>query len=229
LSERDISDAERVIRSLYGITSNFSVGFPAQLRELLSLGCERLGLSVGIISHVVGDQYTVVESAGPPQRPGPGTIFALSDTYCEITLEADQPTGFHAVGESEANRHPCYSNTGLEAYIGAPIRNRNGVFGTINFSSVDKHAQPFRDVDLDVMRLMATWIGSELEKTVETLHGMIPICSSCKCIRSNMGDWQALENYLTEQAHLTFTHGICPSCAEKIMSEAASKRAVGAK
>lgn len=44
------------------------------------------------------------------------------------------------------------------------------------------------------------------------LRGIIPICSYCKRIRSDDGDWQHVERYVTENSEAEFSHGICPVC-----------------
>lgn len=59
----------------------------------------------------------------------------------------------------------------------------------------------------------------ELRKTlleVKTLRGLIPICSHCKSIRDDQGYWKQLERYLHEHSNAQFSHGICPTCAQKI-------------
>ena len=59
----------------------------------------------------------------------------------------------------------------------------------------------------------------ELEEAlakIKTLRGLIPICASCKKIRSDKGFWQQLEDYLTEHSEADFTHGICPECLEQM-------------
>jgi hypothetical protein len=63
---------------------------------------------------------------------------------------------------------------------------------------------------------------AELKESLEevrALRGMIPICGHCKKIRNDKGYWEVLELYLNKHAHLDFTHGICPECAEKFYSE----------
>ncbi len=55
---------------------------------------------------------------------------------------------------------------------------------------------------------------------VKSLSGMIPICGWCKSIRSDEGYWQSVEQYVREHTDVTFTHGICPTCAEKFKAEA---------
>jgi hypothetical protein len=41
---------------------------------------------------------------------------------------------------------------------------------------------------------------------------LLPICSSCKKIRDEQGDWSQVETYFKERAGLQFTHSICPEC-----------------
>jgi hypothetical protein len=63
---------------------------------------------------------------------------------------------------------------------------------------------------------------NELQKTlkqVRVLSGLIPICSSCKQIRDDKGYWQKIENYISKNSGVEFTHGICPKCAQKLYPE----------
>ena len=52
--------------------------------------------------------------------------------------------------------------------------------------------------------------------TLKTLHGIIPICASCKKIRDDKGLWNQLEAYISQHADADFSHGICPECAERL-------------
>jgi hypothetical protein len=59
----------------------------------------------------------------------------------------------------------------------------------------------------------------ELQAEVKTLTGLLPICASCKKIRSQQGDWQPIEVYIRDHSEADFTHGLCPACAGKMWSE----------
>lgn len=54
---------------------------------------------------------------------------------------------------------------------------------------------------------------------VQTLKGLIPICSHCKSIRRDEGYWEQLETFFSEHAEVEFSHGICPDCLEKYYRE----------
>ncbi|MGI8890572.1 MAG: hypothetical protein ACR2G0_07290 [Chthoniobacterales bacterium] len=54
-----------------------------------------------------------------------------------------------------------------------------------------------------------------LRERVRTLEGILPICAFCKDIRDEAGDWQKMESYVSKRSEAQFSHGVCPSCAEK--------------
>lgn len=57
-------------------------------------------------------------------------------------------------------------------------------------------------------------------REVRTLSGLLPICASCKRIRSDdNSSWQAIEEYIASHSEANFTHGICPECARRLYPE----------
>lgn len=58
-----------------------------------------------------------------------------------------------------------------------------------------------------------------LEAEVKTLEGIIPICSSCKKIRDDEGYWNKIESYIQEHSEASFSHGMCPECADKLYGD----------
>ena len=74
---------------------------------------------------------------------------------------------------------------------------------------------------IDLQSTLADKI-SELQKAlneVRTLRGLIPICMYCKKIRDDKGFWAQVESYVSAHSEAEFTHGCCPVCAEKFLSE----------
>jgi DNA-binding response OmpR family regulator len=60
---------------------------------------------------------------------------------------------------------------------------------------------------------------NEALSTIKTLHGILPICASCKKIRDDAGAWKQVESYIGEHTDAEFSHGICPDCAKKLYPE----------
>lgn len=54
---------------------------------------------------------------------------------------------------------------------------------------------------------------------IKQLHGLLPICAWCKNIRNDQNYWQKVEDYVSGHSDARFTHGICPACLQKQMSE----------
>lgn len=54
---------------------------------------------------------------------------------------------------------------------------------------------------------------------IKTLHGLLPICYSCKQIRDDKGYWNQIDTYIRDHTEAEFTHGICPACARKLYPE----------
>ena len=50
---------------------------------------------------------------------------------------------------------------------------------------------------------------------INTLRGILPICSFCHKIRNDQESWERIEKYITDHSEARFSHGICPECAEK--------------
>jgi PAS domain-containing protein len=54
---------------------------------------------------------------------------------------------------------------------------------------------------------------------VKTLKGLLPICASCKKIRTDEGYWLEVEDYLYTHADAHFSHSICPDCVRKLYAQ----------
>lgn len=48
---------------------------------------------------------------------------------------------------------------------------------------------------------------------IQVLRGFLPICSHCKKIRDDQGEWRQLEKYIQDNSEAKFSHSMCPECA----------------
>ena len=55
-----------------------------------------------------------------------------------------------------------------------------------------------------------------LYKRIRILEGFIPICASCKKIRTKEDQWQQMEEYISLHSLAQFSHSICPDCAKRL-------------
>ena len=61
--------------------------------------------------------------------------------------------------------------------------------------------------------------NTDLEKAlkeVKVMEGLFPICSSCKSIRDDDGEWNEIASYISKKSDATFSHSLCPDCFTKL-------------
>ena len=90
--------------------------------------------------------------------------------------------------------------------------------------------QPYRTIENVIEGAVITFINitemmlaqealQEAFNEIRTLHGILPICSGCKKIRDEQGNWNELEKYFTERSDTEFSHGLCQECMKKMYPE----------
>ena len=52
-------------------------------------------------------------------------------------------------------------------------------------------------------------------KRIRVLGDFIRVCMFCKRAGDDQQQWKPLERYISERTNSTFSHGICPACAER--------------
>jgi PAS domain S-box-containing protein len=197
LADEDLRQSEASIRSLYKVTSSRNLDFNQRLQGLLALGRKRFGLDIGIVSHIAADRFEViaVQSPGDRIRSGrirytdlsldggetkvidpeggievEGDVFELERTYCHETARSRSPLYFESLEVSGLRQPPRYGPFEIQAYIGTPIVVAGAVYGTLSFSSSNPLQEPFRAVDRELLKLMAQWIGGEIERHQTAVH-----------------------------------------------------------
>lgn len=164
MAEASLHSSLEGLHALHAIISNSRSSFDEKIRALLTMGCQRFGLPIGIFAHIEGEHYEVREVIAPDNAIAQGSIFQLGKTYCSETLKTPEPVSFEHAAESEWKFHPCYAEFKLEAYLAIAIYVAGKPYGTINFSSPTPRQLSFTDTDKEILKSMAQWIGSELER-----------------------------------------------------------------
>ena len=49
-------------------------------------------------------------------------------------------------------------------------------------------------------------------KDIKSLEGILPLCSFCKRIRKEDGEWESVDVYIHEHSQADVSHSICPEC-----------------
>jgi CheY-like chemotaxis protein len=53
---------------------------------------------------------------------------------------------------------------------------------------------------------------------VKQLKSLLPICMYCKSVRDDQDYWHTIDAYIHQETGTDFSHGICPSCMEKLQA-----------
>ena len=139
------------------------MGSHYQIPELLEMGKAILGLDLGIVSRIRGDEYTVVACSRNNFNIRPGDIFELRDTYCRDVIRRQKTTHYPDVAQIvELLQHPCYLNTQLRAYIGTPILIEDEIWGTLNYSSLTARKTDYTEKEIDLLEQQAIIIADKL-------------------------------------------------------------------
>jgi PAS domain S-box-containing protein len=93
----------------------------------------------------------------------------------------------------------------------SPVKSTLGEI--IGASSITRDVSRQKQADYERQQLIQSLLAAA--KQVQALTGLLPICTSCKRIRDDKGYWQQVEAYITQHSSITFSHSICPACAEE--------------
>ncbi len=94
----------------------------------------------------------------------PGDRFPLKGTHIEATIIQDDPLYFEDVGLTPFAAKLPQLGLNIGAYLGTSVTVGTRGYGTLSFWSEDPIYRPFKAVDLELLRLMAQWIGGEIER-----------------------------------------------------------------
>ncbi|BHH82526.1 cache domain-containing protein [Desulforhopalus sp. 52FAK] len=71
-----------------------------------------------------------------------------------------------------------------------------------------------------VVLVLVNYSITAYKKRIETLRGIVPICSFCKQIRDDKGYWNRVDAYIAKHTEAQFSHSICPDCVREHYPEA---------
>ncbi|MHA1658460.1 MAG: hypothetical protein ACTSUT_04970 [Promethearchaeota archaeon] len=95
-----------------------------------------------------------------------------------------------------------------------------GIYFTLFYANIIKYIET--PLSVRSMFLSKSQLIEKLQKTeeeVKKLQDILPICAKCKKIRDDEGFWNQVEEYLATRSNIRFSHGLCPECAEDLLSD----------
>lgn len=113
---------------------------------------------------------------------------------------------------------------GIRFYAGAPLRTPEGhALGSL--CVIDWTPREFTEVQERTLEALARQASALLEwrrtmlhladalKRINSLDGLVPICSTCHDVRVRDDQWEKIETFVAARSTMRFSHGICPTCS----------------
>lgn len=206
-------------------------------QEIVDIIAAIIGIPACLIMMLKDPEIEVLVSSKSrenPYKPGEKEIFNDSGLYCETVIKTNKKLLVpDALSDDKWKDNPDVKNN-MISYMGFPIKYPDGKpFGTIcvldnkanSYSKIfEKLVSKFRDLienDIEIL-YMNHMLGKNNKKLtdylmeLQNLKGMVAICSNCKKIRDEKGEWRSIEHYFFRHPKAKFSHCICPDCKKKL-------------
>jgi signal transduction histidine kinase/CheY-like chemotaxis protein len=168
-AEQALVEQSERLQMLYATVSTAGLTLDEQINAMLSKGCEFLRMEIGKVSRIdreAGTNTFVYTHCAPGLSVKPGTVVPLHDTFCSIAMASPAPIALSHVGLSEYRTHACYAFSRFESYIATPLYVSGAVYGTVNFAARTPRQHPFSERDIELVRLITSWIGVTIERVL---------------------------------------------------------------
>jgi len=174
--------------------------------------------------------------------------YELKNTPCENVFTGNRVCLYPQNVTGKFPKDTLLIKMGVESYVGAPMLTVDGDLSGI-LILLDTEPIEDVGFYSTIIEFLAVRIGAELERyyieeklkqqvaertaelnktnqelkkalsEIETLQGIIPICSTCKNIRDDKGFWQQVESYISKHSQASFSHAICPECEKEYYAD----------
>lgn len=106
-----------------------------------------------------------------------------------------------------------FYNTGISAVDRAGIILTLGIANVVGYvASRERVARQLREEQAWRNERDAKLELQRAHSEIRILRGMLPTCAHCRRVRTETGDWQAMERFVAEHSEAQFSHGFCPEC-----------------
>jgi PAS domain-containing protein len=132
-------------------------------------------------------------------------------------------TGHSCFKMTHALEQPCWHAAGVVCPVKEAFEMRKRVHAIHRHRIQDELfveeivATPLDEVTGEVNYVIEEF--RDITELLELREGILPICASCKKIRSNKGSWCRVEEYIHDHTGADFSHSLCPECFRRHFRE----------
>lgn len=208
--------------------------FLQEWQNLLDDTADILGVPAGLITRVEGNQIEILLSSATKGNPYPAACrsqYPDSGWYCEYTLKTRGLNLIpNALLDPQWKDNSAAVDLHIISYLGFPIESPDGgQFGTVCF--LDNKQNAYNDIHIRLVQQIKRMIELSLrvvsskeaidlrDRFLDDLSKVFPICCYCKKVRQESGMWVPVEKYVFDISGAVASHGVCPQCYDKAMSQ----------
>lgn len=164
---RDIRDQQsqaRALQQLHEVSSDPDLTTMEKIRSVLDDHRKRLDLDVAFLSRIEDGTERLVAAVGDHPLVEEGADYPLEDTYCQHTIESDEPIIVTTPAEATALDESVYELMGAACYVGETVTVGEELYGTLCFVADAGTDREFDDADIAFLELLTDWVGYELQQ-----------------------------------------------------------------
>jgi PAS domain S-box-containing protein len=164
---RDVSSRKsqaRSLRDLHEVASDPSLSAMEKIRAVVDQHRERLGVSFAFLSRIEDDTETFLAVVGDTDLAADGAEYPLSDTYCQHTIDSEEPVVVTDPEQARALDARVHAATGLSCYLGETVTVDGEQYGTLCFADTKAREEAFDEADVAFLEVLADWVGYELQQ-----------------------------------------------------------------
>ena len=167
--EASIIDTSVNVRRLYSLSAETGLTIEQQVQRMLTMGCEMLGMKEGYINKFESNsqEFVVINACLNDEYVKPGNRVNIKDSLCGFTYSTDHTLAINDVSESEFREFCVAEDRAVNAYIATSFIIKGNKYGTLSFASDRSRQACFSNADIDLIKLMASWISFALERSMD--------------------------------------------------------------
>ncbi len=152
------------LEALMEVASRRDVDLDRSISEMLAIGCRYYGLSIGVLGHVVGEEFEFAHVHAPDWNIEAGEKRDLSRTYAALVVGAGEIVAIADVSKSDYADHGDRHVFGLNTFVGAPVDVSGMPKTVVGFGDVHARGHAFDAEERNFLSIAAHWIGLEMER-----------------------------------------------------------------
>jgi PAS domain S-box-containing protein len=158
-----LRENEAAIRGLYMISAHQDT-FDHKIMAFLSLGAHRFDLTSGLFIKINDHEGSVVGANFLDRSIKIGDTFDLKTVIGIKTILTGNLICNENITRDGSDDLTFGQKLDLKAYLATPVFVGKTIYGILSFFSLQVRNMPFSEGDKDFIKLMARWIGTEIER-----------------------------------------------------------------